>query len=304
MTHGLSPASLTGAYLDWLLHLLAAPGRQLALAAAAHRPVTTAAGTGHRFAAPAWRQWPFQPMVQGFQLCEQWGAATTTGLPGVSPHHQRLVNFGARQWLDLLAPSNFFWTNPEAMQTAARMVREYLLGTRTPPNDLSAWSRDATRRPYRMHSEYLRSFYLNNALAHGDYLVGGRAVGLSDLRLPVFLVGTLKEHRSPWRSVYKLRLLADTEVTFGLTSGGHNAGIVSEHWHVGRSYRMAQRKPNGHYVDPDAWLAAAPLQQGSWWSAWDHWLSQRSGRRVAARSPAAADIRASLGDAPGRYVAT
>ena len=48
----------------------------------------------------------------------------------------------------------------------SRMVRDYLMGERAPMIDLMAWNADATRMPYRMHSEYLRNF-LNNDLAEG-----------------------------------------------------------------------------------------------------------------------------------------
>ena len=160
-----------------------------------------------------------------------------------------------------------------------------------------------TRLPYRMHSAYLRSLYLNNALAHGDYRGGGQPVALSDLRLPIFAVGTLKDHISPWRSVYKLHLLPHADITFVLTSGGHNAGIVSEPGHGGRSFRMATRMGGRPYVDPDQWLAAARAHQGSWWEAWGRWLAQRSGRRVPARQPGC-EAAPALGDAPGSYVTT
>src|SRR6185369_14317237 len=47
----------------------------------------------------------------------------------------------------------------------SKVVDEYLEGERQPMFDLMAWSADATRLPFRMHSEYLRSLFLNNDLA-------------------------------------------------------------------------------------------------------------------------------------------
>src|SRR3990172_4564283 len=124
----------------------------------------------------------------------------------------------------------------------SRMVHDYLLGQREPMTDLMAWNADATRMPYRMHSEYLRSLFLNNDLAEGRYKVGGHPVTLADIRAPIFAVGTVRDHVAPWRSVFKIHLFADTDVTFVLTSGGHNAGIVSEPSHPHRSYQMATHK--------------------------------------------------------------
>jgi polyhydroxyalkanoate synthase len=176
----------------------------------------------------------------------------------------------------------------------------FWLGETVDPNDLMTWNADTTRMPAAMHSEYLRRCYLRNEIAQGRFPVQGRPVALSDIGQPMFVVGTEKDHVSPWKSVYKILQLADTEVTFVLTNGGHNAGIVSEPGHARRRYAMAVRAANGPWQDPDAWQAAAPRFEGSWWTAWHDWLlAQGSGRSVPARQP---QKLAGLPAAPGDYV--
>jgi polyhydroxyalkanoate synthase subunit PhaC len=188
----------------------------------------------------------------------------------------------------------------------SKLVRDYLTGTREPLTDLAAWNADATRLPYRMHSEYLRHLYLNNELAHGSYKVEGKPVALTDIRAPIFAVGTERDHVSPWRSVYKIQLLTDADITFALSSGGHNVGIVNPPGHAGHPssyYRILTHKSNERYTDPDAWLASAKKTAGSWWPSWQAWLAQHSGKRITANAThLSAKKYPSLGDAPGSYV--
>ncbi len=183
-----------------------------------------------------------------------------------------------------------------------RHMREYLLGEREQRSDLMAWNADTTRMPARMHHEYLTALYLHNALATSAYRVQGRAVSLADIRLPVMLVGTERDHISPWRSVYKLHHLCDAEITFVLTSGGHNAGIVSEPGHPGRSYRIACRPAHGAWLEHDDWMQQAARVEGSWWPAWHAWLAARSSPPRRPRRLPQVPVRAALGPAPGTYV--
>ena len=547
LTFGVSPAAMAGAYWDWAIHLAASPGKRAALAeeavakslrfaAYAWRvaaqtpnlaPFAAPAPQDRRFSDKAWRVFPNNLVYQGFLVGQQWWRSATTGVAGVTRQHENVVEFAARQWLDMFSPSNFLLTNPEALQrtietgglsllagyrnfvedwlrvvegkrpvgaenfvpgrdvartpgkvvfrnrlieliqyapttqftrpeplliipawimkyyildlsshnslvrhlvdqgftvfmiswknpgagdrdlsmadyldlgvraalnqisaltpgrkvhavgyclggtllaiAAAAMARDlddrlrsltffaaqtdfteagelalfvnesqlaflddlmwvrgyletqqmagafqllrsndlvwsyvlksYLMGERAPMTDLMAWNADATRMPYRMHSEYLRRLFLNNDLAEGRLRVDDKAVSLHDIRAPIFAVGAERDHVAPWRSVYKIHLLTETEVTFLLTTGGHNAGIVSEPGHGHAGYHVLTRQAEDPYLEPDAWTVLADRKDGSWWPEWVAWLQERSG---AADAPP--QMGASLADAPGTYV--
>jgi hypothetical protein len=120
-----------------------------------------------------------------------------------------------------------------------RRMREYLMGEREQPNDLMAWNADTTRMPARMHHEYLTSLYLHNALATSSYRVHGQAVSLADLRICrcSWSAPSATTSRPGARST-SCTTCATPRSTFVLTSGGHNAGIISEPGHAHRSYRM------------------------------------------------------------------
>ncbi len=552
VTHGLSPASIIGAYMDWLAHLAVAPGKQQELVTKSVRKSARIAlhamrcgvqpgatcidplPQDRRFAAPQWQQWPYNMIYQSFLLNQQWWHNATSGVRGVTAHHEHVATFMTRQWLDMFSPSNFLPTNPEVLAETARtgganlvqgmqnwardamqqftnkpaddtqpfrpgkevaltpgkvvarnglmeliqytpqtttvfaqpvlivpswimkyyildlspgnslvrylverghtvfivswknpgaedrqlgmddylksgvleavdavsaivpghriqalgyclggtllsmaaatmardgddrlqtltllasetdftepgelglfidesqlafledmmwdkgyldgkemagafamlnsvdlvwsrMVHDYLMGRDKPQTDLGAWNQDATRMPFRQHSEYLRSLYLDNDLARGRYLVDGRPIALSDIRVPMFVLGTQRDTVSPWHSVYKINLLTDTDVTFCLSSGGHNVGVVNPPGPgVRRSYQVATRQAQRRYVDPQTWAGNTPTHDGSWWPAWEDWLRQHAGARVA--PPHTGNAQAGYparDDAPGHYV--
>ena len=137
---GLSPAALMGAYMDWSAHLASLPGRRLQLMekaassairyaeylrrralgldCAAHR--IDPRPQDRRFAAPEWREWPFDALEQAFLLWEQWWREATTGVRGVTKQHENVVEFMSRQILDTASPSNFVPTNPVVLESTLR----------------------------------------------------------------------------------------------------------------------------------------------------------------------------------------
>jgi polyhydroxyalkanoate synthase len=186
----------------------------------------------------------------------------------------------------------------------SKMVREYFLGEREPMFDLMAWNADTTRMPYRQHSELISRLYRDNELAEGHYRVNGRTIALSDIHIPIFAVAAERDHVAPWRSVYKLHLQSNAnELTFVLTSGGHNVGIISELTNPHSHYQIATREEGERYASSSAWQEQTPKQKGSWWPAWQEWLAERSTQQVEPRALGAPEKNYPvLGDAPGTYV--
>jgi polyhydroxyalkanoate synthase subunit PhaC len=184
-------------------------------------------------------------------------------------------------------------------------VNSYVRGKRETPNDLMAWNADGTRMPCRMHSEYLRQLYLNNALACGEFQAEGRLVDLAGIQIPMFVVGTETDHVAPWKSVYKARgLTRSVDYTFLLTSGGHNAGIISGAVHPRRRHRVRTWLNAAETLSPEVWFDSTPPQSGSWWPGWEQWLTQHSTPQKVGPPPmgSAAAGYVPLADAPGEYV--
>ena len=130
----LSPGSMALAWIDWLVHLSASPGKQQLLLEKATRKsirllMYLSRGVSHvestpciqpllqdkRFIGPQWQRWPFCLIYQSFLMQQQWWHNATTGIGGMSEHHQQLASFASRQLLDLVSPVNFVLTNPEVL---------------------------------------------------------------------------------------------------------------------------------------------------------------------------------------------
>ncbi|MFN4156274.1 MAG: PHA/PHB synthase family protein [Paracoccaceae bacterium] len=182
-----------------------------------------------------------------------------------------------------------------------RAVQRYFLGREDVPTDIGVWLSDTTRMPATMHSQYLRGLFLENRLTAGRFAVEGRAIALKDLSVPLFIVGTESDHIAPWRSVYKTQLFTDCDLTFVLTKGGHNSGILSEPGHKGRHYRISHRPGGALYVGADAWLAQTEPKPGSWWQDWAEWLAS-SGGGLGEPPPVGAAAKGLTVPAPGAYV--
>ena len=164
LTAGVSPASLGLAYADWAFHLAVSPGKLQQLVEKAVRKavrLTTYAAQAcsdpdcpccieplpqdRRFRTEAWQRWPFNVIHQAFLLNQQWWHNATTGIGGVSAHHEQVVSFVMRQLLDAVSPVNFIATNPEVLETTIREGGQNLVHGAI--NFFADWERAAGGKP-------------------------------------------------------------------------------------------------------------------------------------------------------------
>ncbi len=176
-------------------------------------------------------------------------------------------------------------------------VSNYLMGKEPKAFDLLFWNSDQTRMPKRLHLDYLRRFYHDNALAQGELALDGVKLDLKKVKTPIFAMASREDHIAPYTSVYRGAQLFGGPVTFILAGSGHIAGVINAP--VAAKYK--------HWTNDalpptsEAWLEGAEEAPGSWWPSWVEWLRQRSGDQVPARDPAAGPLKP-IEDAPGTFV--
>ncbi|MBL4906742.1 MAG: class I poly(R)-hydroxyalkanoic acid synthase [Sneathiella sp.] len=180
------------------------------------------------------------------------------------------------------------------------MINNYLMGKDPFPFDLLFWNSDTTNMPPKMHSFYLRNMYQQNLLQKpGGLTLGGQAIDLSKVTIPIFVQASKEDHISPFESVFKATKLMSGPAEFMLAGSGHIAGVINhpnankyQHW------TNASKKK---YETAQEWLEDAKESPGSWWPHWQKWLAKKSGPKVDARDPAKGKLKP-LEDAPGSYV--
>lgn len=177
-------------------------------------------------------------------------------------------------------------------------ISNYLLGKDPPAFDLLFWNADQTRMPKALHLDYLRQMYGANALAKGQFEIGGLTADLSKVEIPLYFQASREDHIAPMNSVYRsAKLFGGKDVTFTLAGSGHIAGVIN----------APAAKKYQHWTNPALpatlaeWQAGAIEHPGSWWEHWSAWLGARSGKQIPARDPAKGPLKP-IETAPGSYV--
>jgi polyhydroxyalkanoate synthase len=217
---------------------------------------------------------------------------------------------GSFKWLSRAMEEKGFLDGKE-MAAAFRLLRSnsliwhyvvhgYLYGEKPPPFDVLFWNMDTTRMPAKMHTWYLREFYLNNRLVKKDALtVAGEAIDLERIVQPLYVVAAEDDHIAPWKQTFRVNALVSGPRRYVLSSSGHILGIVNP---------VVQPPKREYWVGPverhdnhEGWRARAEHHAGSWWQDWMEWLKPQSGELRDAPSVASAQYPA-LAAAPGTYV--
>lgn len=179
------------------------------------------------------------------------------------------------------------------------VVNHYLLDRIAPASDLLYWFADGSRIPQAFLLEYARLLLRGNKLREpGGVVIAETPVDLAKIEAPVMVISLKDDHVSGWQATYTGAKLFGGPTRFLLGGSGHNAGVINPPAARKHGYWANDNLPE----TAEQWFAGAEKQEGSWWPAWQQWLTgQGSGERVPARLPAAGTLPI-LEDAPGSYV--
>lgn len=177
-------------------------------------------------------------------------------------------------------------------------VSHYLMGQEAAPSDLLYWFADGARIPERMLNDVNENFVHGNKLRDaGAVTVGGVALDLAKVEIPVTLVSLKDDHVAEWRGTYLGTQLFGGETRFLLGGSGHNAGTLSAPSANRHGYWTNDETP----ATADEWLDGATRHEGSWWPSWEKWLKQHAGGEAKARKVGHGKLEP-LEPAPGSYV--
>jgi polyhydroxyalkanoate synthase len=194
--------------------------------------------------------------------------------------------------------SVFSWMRPNEL-VWNYWINNYLMGQDPPVFDILAWNADGTNLPSSLHRQFLEIFGRNHLVDPGELTVLGDPVDLNRIKVPVFVLGAVNDHLTPWQGTYRTVQLLGGEPTFVLSNAGHIASLVNPPGNPKSSYFLGDTDPQQSAAD---WLAAARKETGSWWERWTDWTMERAGERRKAPRRVGSRKHPPLDPAPGRYV--
>ena len=191
----------------------------------------------------------------------------------------------------------FAWMRPNDL-VWNYWVNNYLMGNPPPIFDVLYWSNDSTRLPAAFHAQLLDIFSDRQLQRPGAFKVLDMPVNLGMIDLDKFVVAGVTDHITPWKGVYNSLRMFGGKAEFVLSSSGHIQSLVNPPTNLKAKYFTGDKLLD----TPDAWLAAAKQQSGTWWEIWSKWIFERSGElRLAPTSLGNAGHKPGV-KAPGSYI--
>lgn len=191
---------------------------------------------------------------------------------------------------NLLRENDLFWSF---------FINNYLKGERPMAFDLLYWNTDGTNLPATMHSFYLRNMYLYNKLKDKNGIeLNGKGIDLSQVDVPTYFLSLAQDHIAKWETTYKGATLFKGDVKFVLGGSGHIAGVVNPPSANKYGYWTNEKLTK----DSKDWFQTAKRNEGSWWTDWQSWVTDKTEGEIPARSPDKNSQLKVIEPAPGRYV--
>ncbi|MBP9752253.1 MAG: alpha/beta fold hydrolase [Proteobacteria bacterium] len=148
------------------------------------------------------------------------------------------------------------------------IVHQYYLNKEPKPNPFLYWNMDATNLPARMHIDYLEKFFYKNQLYRGVYHYNGEKLSFKNLKIPIFVLMTEKDHIVPKESSLGLQKF-NIDATYVLGGSGHIAGVINPPEQKKYHYQVLNQN-NGTNIKKDF----------SWWDEWYKWLKPKLGEKI------------------------
>ncbi|HWE45845.1 MAG TPA: alpha/beta fold hydrolase [Caulobacteraceae bacterium] len=194
-----------------------------------------------------------------------------------------------QQLFSLMRANDLIWSS---------VVNHYLLDKEAPPSDILYWFADGARIPAAFLTSYGELILKGNRLREpGGVVIDGVPLDLRKVKAPVMLVSLKDDHVSAWAATYSGAKLFGGDTRFVLGGSGHNAGVINPPSANKHGFWTNDALPD----EARAWMDGAVKNDGSWWPAWQAWLTGLDDALVAAREPGAGPLKA-IEPAPGSYV--
>jgi polyhydroxyalkanoate synthase len=190
----------------------------------------------------------------------------------------------------------FAWLRPNDL-VWNYWVNNYLMGNAPPAFDILYWSNDATRLPAKFHSEILDMFADNRLVKPGAMKVLGKPIDLSKVVCDKMFIAGTTDHITPWKNVFDSAHAFGGKTDFVLSNSGHIQSLINP----------PGNKKAKFFLNPeltrsaDVWLKQATTTDGSWWSLWQSWSSERSGGRRPSPTALGSERYKPMAPAPGVY---